>query len=107
MSSYDITVIGGGAIGFGTVLGLQRKNPYLKIALIEKDDVVSNHQTGNNSGVIHSGIYYKPGSLKADFCVEGRQSIADFCIENDLKYDKCGKIIVAVSYTHLTLPTKA
>ena len=57
-------------------------NPYLKIALIEKDDVVSNHQTGNNSGVIHSGIYYKPGSLKADFCVEGRQSIADFCIEN-------------------------
>ena len=51
MSSYDITVIGGGAIGFGTVLGLQRKNPYLKIALIEKDDVVSNHQTGNNSGV--------------------------------------------------------
>ena len=95
MSSYDITVIGGGAIGFGTVLGLQRQNPYLKIALIEKDNVVSNHQTGNNSGVIHSGIYYKPGSLKADFCVEGRQSIADFCVENGLKYDKCGKIIVA------------
>lgn len=95
MNSYDITVIGGGAIGFGTVLGLQRQNPYLKIALIEKDSVVSNHQTGNNSGVIHSGIYYKPGSLKADFCVEGRQSIADFCIENGLKYDRCGKIIVA------------
>ena len=95
MSSYDVTVIGGGAIGFGTVLGLQRRNPYLKIALIEKDDVVSNHQTGNNSGVIHSGIYYKPGSLKADFCVEGRQSIADFCVENGLKYDRCGKIIVA------------
>ncbi len=95
MSSYDITVIGGGAIGFGTVLGLQRRDPYLKIALIEKDNVVSNHQTGNNSGVIHSGIYYKPGSLKADFCVEGRQSIADFCVENGLKYDKCGKIIVA------------
>lgn len=95
MSSYDITVIGGGAIGFGTVLGLQRQNPYLKIALIEKDNAVSNHQTGNNSGVIHSGIYYKPGSLKADFCVEGRQSIADFCVENGLKYDKCGKIIVA------------
>ena len=95
MSSYDVTVIGGGAIGFGTVLGLQRKNPHLKIALIEKDNVVSNHQTGNNSGVIHSGIYYKPGSLKANFCVEGRQSIADFCIQNNLKYDKCGKIIVA------------
>ena len=95
MSSYDVTVIGGGAIGFGTVLGLQRRNPYLKIALIEKDDVVSNHQTGNNSGVIHSGIYYKPGSLKADFCVEGRQSIADFCVENGLKYDRCRKIIVA------------
>ena len=95
MSSYDVTVIGGGAIGFGTVLGLQAQNPLLKIALIEKDEVVSNHQTGNNSGVIHSGIYYKPGSLKADFCVEGRQSIAEFCVENNLKYDKCGKLIVA------------
>ncbi|MBM01250.1 MAG: L-2-hydroxyglutarate oxidase [Chloroflexi bacterium] len=92
---YDVTIIGGGAIGFGTVLGLQRQNPYLKICLIEKDEVVSNHQTGHNSGVIHSGIYYKPGSLKANFCVEGRASMAEFCIENNLKYDKCGKIIVA------------
>ena len=95
MTLYDVTIIGGGAIGFGTVLGLQRQNPYLKICLIEKDEVVSNHQTGHNSGVIHSGIYYKPGSLKANFCVEGRASMAEFCIENNLKYDKCGKIIVA------------
>ena len=95
MRLYDVTIIGGGIIGFGTALGIQRKNPELKICVIEKDEVVSNHQTGHNSGVIHSGIYYKPGSLKADFCVEGRASMAEFCIEHGLKYNKCGKIIVA------------
>ena len=95
MRLYDVTIIGGGIIGFGTALGIQRKNPKLKICVIEKDEVVSNHQTGHNSGVIHSGIYYKPGSLKADFCVEGRASMAEFCIEHGLKYNKCGKIIVA------------
>ena len=95
MRLYDVTIIGGGIIGFGTALGIQRKNPELKICVIEKDEVVSNHQTGHNSGVIHSGIYYKPGSLKADFCVEGRASMAEFCQEYNLKYNKCGKIIVA------------
>jgi len=95
MKLYDIAIIGGGIIGFGTALGLQRENPKLKICIIEKEDVVSNHQTGHNSGVIHSGIYYKPGSLKANFCVEGRASMAEFCQEHNLKYNKCGKIIVA------------
>ena len=95
MTLYDASIIGGGIIGFATALGIQRKNPKLKLCIIEKDDVVSNHQTGHNSGVIHSGIYYKPGSLKANFCVEGRVSMAKFCQENNLKYEKCGKLIVA------------
>jgi len=95
MTLYDASIIGGGIIGFATALGIQRKNPKLKLCIIEKDDVVSNHQTGRNSGVIHSGIYYKPGSLKASFCVEGRVSMAKFCQENNLKYEKCGKLIVA------------
>ena len=102
MKKYDIAIIGGGIIGFGTALGIQRKNPKLKICIIEKDNVVSNHQTGHNSGVIHSGIYYKPGSLKANFCVEGRASMAEFCQKYNLKYVKCGKIIVA--YTEDELP---
>ena len=102
MRKYDIAIIGGGIIGFGTALGIQRKNPKLKICIIEKDDVVSNHQTGHNSGVIHSGIYYKPGSLKANFCVEGRASMAEFCQKYNLKYIKCGKIIVA--YTKDEIP---
>lgn len=95
MKHYDVTIIGGGIIGFGTALGIQKNNPKLKVCVLEKDSVVSNHQTGHNSGVIHSGIYYKPGSLKANFCVEGRASVAEFCLNHNLKYIKCGKIIVA------------
>ena len=102
MTLYDVSIIGGGIIGFATALGIQKKNHKLKLCIIEKDDVVSNHQTGHNSGVIHSGIYYKPGSLKANFCVEGRVSMAKFCQENNLKYEKCGKLIVA--YTEEEIP---
>ena len=92
---FDVTIIGAGIIGLGTAISILKKHPKIKLGILEKDKQVAAHQTGHNSGVIHSGIYYKPGSLKAKFCVKGRASMAQFCIENDLKYDKCGKIIVA------------
>ena len=92
---FDVVIIGGGIIGLGTALSIQKKLPKIKLAILEKDKSVGSQQSGHNSGVIHSGIYYKPGSLKAKFCVEGRASMAEFCIKNNLKYEKCGKIIVA------------
>lgn len=78
-----------------TAYQLLKKNPELKIQILEKEQDVSRHQTGNNSGVIHSGIYYKPGSLKAKNCIYGYKLLLDFCDRNDIKYDICGKIIVA------------
>ena len=95
LEKYDFIVIGGGIVGLSTAMQLQSFYKKKKILLLEKEKQLASHQTGHNSGVIHSGIYYKPGSLKAKFCVKGRASMAQFCIENDLKYDKCGKIIVA------------
>ena len=74
----DIVIIGGGAVGLATALQLQKRNPSLNIVVIEKESVVGNHQTGNNSNVIHSGIYYKPGSLKAKNCIVGYHMLLDF-----------------------------
>jgi L-2-hydroxyglutarate oxidase len=99
----DITVIGGGIVGLATALQIQRRNPSLKILLIEKEDVLAKHQTGNNSGVIHSGLYYKPGSLKATNCIRGYQLLLEFCKENDIPYDLCGKIVVATDQHELPL----
>ena len=79
---FDVTIIGAGIIGLGTAISILKKHPNIKLAILEKDNQVAAHQTGHNSGVIHSGIYYKPGSLKAEFCVKGRTSMAEFCIEN-------------------------
>lgn len=94
-NSYDITIVGGGIIGCATVLALQEDSDYL-ILIIEAEDVLAAHQTGNNSGVIHSGLYYKPGSLKVKNCTEGRDLMYRFCEENDIPYEKCGKLVVAV-----------
>ena len=94
-NSYDITIIGGGIIGCATALALQKESDY-SILIIEAEDVLAAHQTGNNSGVIHSGLYYKPGSLKAKNCTEGRDLMYRFCEENDIPYEKCGKLVVAV-----------
>lgn len=94
---YDIVVIGAGLVGLSTAYHLKLANPRLKILIIEKEDHVAKHQSGNNSGVIHSGIYYKPGSLKATNCISGYTSIIDFADKNDISYDICGKIIVALS----------
>lgn len=94
---YDIIVIGAGIVGLASALKILEKNPSLKILILEKESSVARHQTGNNSGVIHSGIYYKPGSLKATNCINGYKMLLDFCDRNDVKYEICGKIIVSTS----------
>ena len=93
--SYDVAIIGGGILGLSSALHLLRAHPELTLTVIEKGDEVAGQQTGHNSGVVHSGIYYRPGSLKAQFCVNGRSSIIEFCEEHDITYDRCGKVIIA------------
>ena len=94
---YDIIVIGAGIVGLSAALKILEKNPALKLLILEKENQVAKHQTGNNSGVIHSGIYYKPGSLKATNCLNGYKMLLDFCNKNNIRYDICGKIIIATS----------
>ena len=98
---YDILVIGGGIVGLATALNLQQKKPGLKILLLEKENQLAAHQTGHNSGVIHSGIYYKPGSLKARNCFYGYQKLLEFARQEEIPFDLCGKIIVATSEAEL------
>ncbi len=98
---YDIIIIGGGIVGLATALKLKECNQDLKVALLEKEDKIAQHQTGNNSGVIHSGIYYKPGSLKAINCKKGYQQLIDFCDKENIKYELCGKLIVATKKEEL------
>lgn len=93
----DIIVIGGGIVGLATAYQLQKAKPELKIRVLEKENTVAAHQTGNNSGVIHSGIYYKPGSLKAINCRTGYEMLLTFCRENNIQYELCGKLIVATT----------
>lgn len=100
---YDITIIGGGIVGLATALQLKKTNPFLNILLLEKEDELAKHQTGNNSGVIHSGLYYKPGSLKATNCIHGYHLLIDFCKENEIPFDLCGKIVVATNENELPL----
>lgn len=94
-------IVGAGIVGLSTCYKLLEKNPGMRICIIEKEDGVSKHQTGNNSGVIHSGIYYKPGSLKALNCRKGYKMLLDFCNENNITYEICGKIIVATEEKEL------
>ena len=94
-NQYDIVIVGAGIIGLSTALTLLERHPALKIALLEKGNDIAQQQTGHNSGVIHSGIYYRPGSFKAQFCVEGRASMVKFCQENEIPYREIGKVIVA------------
>jgi L-2-hydroxyglutarate oxidase len=98
---FDIAVIGGGIVGAATFYKLQKKNPNLKIALFEKEDLLADHQTGHNSGVIHSGLYYKPGSLKAKNCIEGRHELVAFAKEYGIPHDICGKVVVATHESEL------
>src|SRR6202451_48596 len=95
--SFDIVVIGGGIFGLSPAMQLCRTFPKLRLLLVEKEDRVARHQSGHNSGVIHSGIYYKPGSLKARLCVEGAAAMIAFCHEHGIPVEICGKIIVATT----------
>lgn len=100
-STFDIIITGGGIVGLATAYRLKEEKPQLKILLLEKETSLAKHQTGNNSGVIHSGIYYKPGSLKAKNCIEGYQQLLAFCDKEEIDYELCGKVIVATSNEEL------
>ncbi len=95
--SYDIAIIGGGIVGLATAMALTQKYPHQSIIVLEAENRLAAHQTGNNSGVIHSGIYYKPGSLKAKNCVEGRTAMYEFCAQHQIAHENCGKLIVATA----------
>lgn len=94
-SNFDVIIIGAGIVGLAAGLELSRRFPRLRILLLEKENDVGLHQSGHNSGVIHSGIYYKPGSLKARLCVEGARAMVQFCREHGIPHQICGKVIVA------------
>lgn len=98
---YNILIIGGGIVGLATAYQLVQQYPDYKILLLEKEDAVAKHQTGSNSGVIHSGIYYKPGSLKAQNCIQGYEKLIDFCQKFDVPYELCGKVIVATDASEI------
>src|SRR5271169_4164312 len=94
-SRYEAVIVGGGIVGLAVALEITQRFPRLRLLLLEKEDGVGRHQSGHNSGVIHSGVYYKPGSLKAKLCVEGAQAMIEFCREHGLPHQVCGKVIVA------------
>jgi L-2-hydroxyglutarate oxidase len=100
---YDFAIIGGGIVGLSTGMMLGNRYPDAKIVVLEKESQWAFHQTGNNSGVIHSGVYYKPGSFKAKFCREGCQSMVEFCQQHDIPHEVCGKVIVATEKHELPL----
>ncbi len=95
-SQYDIAIVGGGILGLSTAMQLLERAPQWRVAVIEKEEQLATHQTGHNSGVMHSGIYYRPGSHKAQFCVAGLNNMVKFCEENEIEYQQCGKVIVAL-----------
>lgn len=100
--SYSHCVIGGGIVGLATATEILRRDPAARLILIEKEVGFARHQTGHNSGVIHAGIYYAPGSLKARFCREGERATKDFCIAHNIPFETCGKLIVSTDDIELT-----
>lgn len=98
---YDLIVIGGGIVGLASAWKILERHPGLKLAILEKENELATHQTDRNSGVIHSGIYYKPGSSKAINCVKGHGMLLEFCRENDIPFEMCGKVIAAVAEKEL------
>jgi L-2-hydroxyglutarate oxidase len=100
-SVYDLTIIGGGILGLATALKVLEAHPAARLLVLEKEADIARHQTGHNSGVIHSGLYYKPGSLKAQKCVAGRKALLAFCDRHAVPYDICGKVVVATAEDEL------
>lgn len=94
---YDVIIIGAGIVGLATALKIKEKSPHKKLLLIDKENEVAAHQTGHNSGVIHSGLYYKPGSLKATNCLNGYSMLVAFCRQHEVPFELCGKVVVATS----------
>lgn len=97
----DLCVVGAGIVGLATAWAATKRRPGARVVVLEKEDSVAYHQTGRNSGVIHSGIYYKPGSLKAETCRAGRAALIDFCREHGISYELCGKVVVALDESEL------
>ncbi|RMF47005.1 MAG: FAD-dependent oxidoreductase, partial [Deltaproteobacteria bacterium] len=95
MAEVDIAIVGGGIVGLATARELLRRHPELKLVLLEKDACLADQQTGHNSGVIHSGLYYRPGSFKARLCGRGRDLMYAFCASASIPHRRCGKVVVA------------
>jgi (S)-2-hydroxyglutarate dehydrogenase len=100
---YDVIIIGGGIVGLATALNIKTAKSNTRILILEKENQLAAHQTGHNSGVIHSGLYYKPGSLKAINCNNGYDMLIDFCNKNEVKYELCGKIVVATHQDQISM----
>ena len=98
---YDYIVVGGGIVGASTALSLITKHPKKQVLLVEKEKSFASHQTGHNSGVIHAGVYYEPGSLKAEFCREGLKETIKFCSLHQIPFHQCGKLLVATNDVEL------
>lgn len=101
MKHYDVAIIGGGIVGFATALQILKLKPGTSVLVLDKEETVAKHQTGHNSGVIHSGLYYKPQSLKALNCIRGYHMLLEFANENNIPYDLCGKVVVATTEAEL------
>jgi L-2-hydroxyglutarate oxidase LhgO len=99
---FDVAIVGGGIVGLATALRLLEARPGLRLAVIEKERELARHQSGRNSGVMHAGLYYGPGSLKARLCREGKAALERFCEEHDVPFERCGKVVVAVERSELT-----
>ncbi|MGE5817602.1 MAG: FAD-dependent oxidoreductase, partial [Deltaproteobacteria bacterium] len=97
VSQYDLTIIGAGIVGLATALRVTQTHPGTRLLVLDKESQIAQHQTGHNSGVIHSGLYYRPGSVKAATCVTGRKALLEFCDRNGVPYEICGKTVVATS----------
>lgn len=101
MAADTVGIVGGGIVGLAIGREIARQRPGVRVVVLEKEDRVAGHQTGHNSGVVHAGIYYQPGSLKAELCTRGRHLLRDYCAEQGIVYDECGKLVVAVDRSEL------